>query len=164
MGRQFVAGQAAMNDDEIARRRELTFAQAEGVEPLPTQLKRTEVTRQLRAVLWRFIHDQIRGSTQTGTFDTYVVDPWGKVLRNVHVLHYHRFADDFSSTLRDVLASTRTVFERGDYAAIYGWLQFVLQHQPPHGFARLLETMLKYCRAPYRVVGGDVLCPVGNDL
>jgi hypothetical protein len=28
-----------MNDDEIARRRKLTFAQAEGVEPLPSPTK-----------------------------------------------------------------------------------------------------------------------------
>jgi hypothetical protein len=33
------------NDDEIARRKGLTFAQAEGAEALPTQLKRTEVSK-----------------------------------------------------------------------------------------------------------------------
>lgn len=92
-----------MNDDEVARRRGLTFAQAEGLSPLPTQLNRTEVTPELRAVLWQFIHDEISRSTTTGTFDTFVGSVWGKILRNVHVLHYHRFTDDFSTVLNDVL-------------------------------------------------------------
>jgi hypothetical protein len=38
---------AVTNDDDFARRKRLTFAQAEGAEPLPTQLKRTEVSKQL---------------------------------------------------------------------------------------------------------------------
>jgi hypothetical protein len=36
-----------MDDDEIAGRKRLTFAQAEGAEPLPSQLKRTEISQQL---------------------------------------------------------------------------------------------------------------------
>jgi hypothetical protein len=53
-------GSTNMADDEIQRRKELTFAQAEGVEPLPTQLKRTEVSKQLRAVLWNYIYQEPR--------------------------------------------------------------------------------------------------------
>jgi hypothetical protein len=56
------------------------------------------------------------------------------------------------------------VFEKGDFAEIYGWLQFVLQHQPPPGFARQIEARLRYCRAPYRVIADDVLCPIGSNL
>jgi hypothetical protein len=153
-----------MNDDEVARRRGLTFAQAEGLSPLPAQLARTDITLQLRAVLWKFIHDEITRSTQTGGFGTYVGTVWGKILRNVHVLHYHRFTDDFSTDLTDVIKSVRGVFEKGDYAAIYGWLQFVLQHQPPPGFGKQLEGRLRYCRAPYRVIAEGVLCPIGSDL
>jgi hypothetical protein len=153
-----------MNDDEIARRRRLTFAQAEGRAPLPSQLKRTDVTPELRAVLWRFIHDEITRATTSGGFGSYVGSAWGKILRNVHVLHYHRFTDDFSAAIGDVLTSVRTVFEKGDYLEMYGWLQFVLQHQPPLNFANQLQARLKYCRTPYRIVGGDVLCPVGSDL
>jgi hypothetical protein len=153
-----------MADDEIARRRQLTFAQAEGLSPLPAQLKRAEVTPELRAVLWRYIHDEITRSTTTGSFGSYVGAVWGKILRNVHVLHFHRFTDDFSTSLPDVIQSVRVVFEKGDYAVIYGWLQFVLQHQPPPGFARQIEGRLRYCRSPYRVVADDVLCPIGSDL
>ncbi|MGY8669214.1 hypothetical protein Q3C01_43710, partial [Bradyrhizobium sp. UFLA05-109] len=67
--------------------------------------------------------------------------------------------------MADIAESRLSASRRpGDYAKIYGWLQFVLQHQPPPGFANQLEARLRYCRAPYRVVGGDVLVPIGNNL
>jgi hypothetical protein len=153
-----------MDGDEIARRKGLTFAQAEGLSPLPTQLSRTEVTPELRAILWRFIHDEMTRSPSSGGFGAHVGTTWSKILRNVHVLRYHRFTDDISTELNEATKSVRAVFEKGDYAEIYGWLQFVLRHQPPPGFARQIEARLKQCRSPYRVIAEDTLCPIGSDL
>ena len=62
---------AVTNDDEIARRKQLTFAQAEGASPLPTQLKRTDVSQELRAVLWKCIHDEIKSSAESDSFVWY---------------------------------------------------------------------------------------------
>jgi hypothetical protein len=153
-----------MADDEIARRKQLTFAQAEGLTPLPAQLKRTEVTPELRSVLWQCIHEEMTRSVSSGGFDTYLGKVWTNILKKVHVLHYHRLVDEFSNSQSDVVKSVKEVFEKGDYAEIYGWLQFVLQHQPPPGFARQIETRLRYCHAPYRIVAEDVLCPIGSDV
>jgi hypothetical protein len=152
-----------MSDDEIARRKHLTFAQAEGLSPLPAQLKRTEVTPELRAVLWNYIHDEMSRSLSHGMYTSALGSVWTKILTNVHVLHYHRLVDEFSNNLSDALKSVKAVFEKGDYAEIYGWLQFVLRHQPPPGFARQIEVRLRYCGSPYRIVAEDVLCPIGSD-
>jgi hypothetical protein len=57
-----------MNDDEIERRKQLTFAQAEGAEPLPPQLKRTEVSAELRAVLWNYIYSELERTSERETF------------------------------------------------------------------------------------------------
>jgi hypothetical protein len=46
------SGGMSQNNDEIERRKKLALAQAEGAEALPSQLKRTEVSQQLRTVLW----------------------------------------------------------------------------------------------------------------
>src|SRR5579863_8765421 len=151
-----------MNDDEVARRRKLTFAQAEGLSPLPAQLSRTEITAELRAVIWEYVHQEMNRSVSGGAYGTYLGAVWSKVLKQVHVLHYHRLVDDFSNELSTAINSVKLVFQVGGYAEIYGWLQFVLQHQPPIGFAKQIEDRLRYCRAPYRVVGGDVLCPIGS--
>jgi hypothetical protein len=40
------------NDDPYAERKKLTFEQAEGAEPLPTQLKLKELSPLLRSALW----------------------------------------------------------------------------------------------------------------
>ena len=46
-------------DDPYAERKKLSFEQAEGVEPLPAQLKLKEVSPRLRAALWRVVHDSL---------------------------------------------------------------------------------------------------------
>jgi hypothetical protein len=51
-----------MNDDPYAERRRLTFEQAEGAEPLPTQLKRKELSQELRALLWNALYRSLRSS------------------------------------------------------------------------------------------------------
>jgi hypothetical protein len=58
MGRQNVARWG----DKIARRKQLTFAQAEGPSPT-TQLKRTDVSKQLHAVLWNYIYEESQETT-----------------------------------------------------------------------------------------------------
>jgi hypothetical protein len=40
-------------------RKRLTFEQAEGVEPLPEQLKLKELSQQLRSALWRVVYDSL---------------------------------------------------------------------------------------------------------
>jgi hypothetical protein len=59
--------------------------------------------------------------------------------------------------------ATKTGIRKGNYADIYGWLQFVLQKRPPAAFAEKIEEILRYCRSPYRVVDSTVLCPIGSD-
>jgi hypothetical protein len=69
-------------DDEIQRRKNLTFAQAEGAEAPPSQLKGTEVSQQLRAALWAYVYGEMQDSAERDTW-TYVGDPWRAVLKNV---------------------------------------------------------------------------------
>ena len=128
---------AVTNDDEIARRKRLTFAQAEGASPLPTQLKRTDVSQELRAVLWKCIHDEIKGSAESDGFVWYLRKPWSHILEQVHVYHDHQLVSrGLSTQLKPALQSVEKVFSSGDYLAIYGWLQFVLSIYHPTGFVK----------------------------
>jgi hypothetical protein len=153
-----------MNDDEIKRRKNLTFEQAEGLAPLPKQLARPEVSRELRAVLWNYLHGEISESAEdSGYGGSYVVDPWNHILKQVHVYREHKLIDTFSNETETVLAVVRRVFERGSYSDIYGWLQFVLGINRSREFAERIATILKYCRSPYRIVADDVICPISTD-
>jgi hypothetical protein len=149
-----------MTADELKRRRRLNFEQAEGLAPLPDQLAFGQVSDELRAVLWAFIHGQIQESTHKGT---YVVDPWADVLRTVHVYRNHRPSDEFSSKASDVVGNLKPIFFEGSYHHIYGWLQFVMEHLSVAGFSARVDSILNYCRAPYRVVDGYVICPIASE-
>jgi hypothetical protein len=152
-----------MNDDEIARRKGLTFEQAEGIAPLPTQLRRTDVTPELRAVLWDYVYERIEGNIRRVDGYRHTGETWSRLLKAVHVYRDHRSADEFSSRFTEAIKSPKRTFEKGDYAQIYGWLQFVLQQKAPAGFAQKIEELLRYCHSPYRVVDQTVLCPIGSD-
>ena len=153
-----------MADDEAQRRKGLTFAQAEGLEPLPAQLKRTEVSGQLRAVLWAYIYGELTSSRDEDMERNAVVgQPWGDVLRDVHIFHNHGPADEFDTSFYDAVDKVKAVFMKGSYSKIYGWLQHVLQAEPTPEFAKDIDQVLRDCRSPYRVVDDDVLCPVGSN-
>jgi phosphatidylserine/phosphatidylglycerophosphate/cardiolipin synthase-like enzyme len=98
-----------MKDDEIARRRKLTFAQAEGAEPLPTQLKRTEVSNQLRAVLWSYVYGELQETAVRETW-IFVGNPWLTVLQNVHVYLLHQPRDEFDAHFKNAAEATKAIF------------------------------------------------------
>ena len=154
-----------MSDDDIQNRKKLSFEQAEGVEPLPSQLQLREVSPQLRALLWERIHRYLNEATEFRDYDTnYIGDPWGTILKHEYVLRQHKMADDFDNDPKRVIAKIRKIFESGDYVAIFGWLEFVLKHSAcPHDFAKQIEGILRFCRAAYRVIDGKVICPISSD-
>jgi hypothetical protein len=151
-----------MVDDEVARRKGLTFEQAEGLSPLPTQLKRTEISSELRAVLWNYIYTEIENSTERDTY-SYIIKPWSNVLKQVHVYRDHRNVDDFTTRFTDAIERPKLIFTKGSYGEIYGWLQFVLGLKPSADFAKKIDNILRYCRAPYRVIDATVICPIASD-
>ena len=55
-------------------------------------------------------------------------NPWSTILRDEHVYRRHQMSDDFTPAAKVLAKETRDVFERGNYIAIFGWLEFVLKH------------------------------------
>ena len=70
-------------DNEAQRRRGLTFEQAEGIHPLPSQLNRTEVSPELRAVLWSYIHERLSSTARREVSYLVLGSPWKTVLKAV---------------------------------------------------------------------------------
>lgn len=152
-------------DDEAARRKGLTFEQAEGLAPVPQQLNLREVSSQLRAVLWNYVHESIKADCTYRDFAKPIVtDRWAHVLKRIHVHRDHGMIDELSLNPDDVMARVKAIFEKGSYSEIFGWLQFVMTSNPPSGFAEQISRILKFCRAPYRVIDGCVICPMASDV
>jgi hypothetical protein len=64
-------------------RTKLTFEQAEGLEPLPAQLKPRELTQRLRASLWYVLHQHLLGARRE--YNLVVGEPWNSILHANHV-------------------------------------------------------------------------------
>jgi hypothetical protein len=73
-------------------------------------------------------------------------------------------ADDFKNDAKTLVKETRYIIEKGDYLEIFGWLEFVLKHRAcPYNFTAEVESILRYCRAAYRVIDQKVICPIASD-
>lgn len=151
--------------DDIDQRKKLSFEQAEGLEPLPSQLQLREISPQLRAILWNRVHLFLKKSEQHSNYGVnYLDEPWNIILRDEHVYRRHRMVDDFKNDAEKLIRQTRSIFESGNYANIFGWLEFVLKHPScPTNFARDVEASLRHCKAAYRVLDGTVICPIGSE-
>ncbi|MGJ5041402.1 MULTISPECIES: AbiJ-NTD4 domain-containing protein [unclassified Bradyrhizobium] len=151
-----------MNDDEIARRKTLTFAQAEGEEPLPSQLKRTEVSRKLRAILWSYIHTELGRTSVRNTY-AYVGGNWKNALMHAHVHLFHLPIDEFDARFSRATEEVKSVIMRGNWLTFYGWIDHILRLKPTPQFSHDIQRILTSCLSHYRVVDGAILCPLGSD-
>lgn len=142
-----------------------TFAQREGAEPLPQALKPKEITAALRSQLWQVFYVWLKSSRvddgDIGYPSYFVGGKLERILRAKHIFLDHRMVDDFSSDWNTCVADVRSIFEKGDYLRIFGFLEFVLRHRDcSPDLPQILNGVLSECHAAYRVVGNDTLLPV----
>lgn len=151
-------------DDPYAERKKLTFAQAEGLEPLPTQLALRQISQQFRAALWwdlKGIFEQHRERSSYG--HEYLERPWAIILQDAHVYHHHHLLEEFPEDYHDVVRRAQNLIAQGSWSDVLGWLEYVLKHPAcPSGFASQVDSIMSDCRLAYRVFDGVVICPVGS--
>jgi hypothetical protein len=145
-------------------RKRLTFEQAEGAAPLPRQLRPKEISSELRARLWEVVHRSFDKYKYRGDGGAEFLDTWESIFYDMHVLRHHGMADDFENDYYHLVAEAKEVFQKGDYIAVFGWIQWVLRHQHvPQALSEEIEYVLKAARAAYRVLDGNTVVPVGSD-
>jgi hypothetical protein len=147
--------------DDLGRRKELTFAQAEGAVPLPRPLKLREVSKELRALLWERIVTFLDRSTDAiGE----IQDPWCDILRDDFVYRCHGWADEFQPRIRFQMPALKYLFSSGGYVKIFDFIQFVLRHRLcEDDFRDEIAAVFELSRAAYTIVDGDTICPIGSE-
>jgi hypothetical protein len=150
-------------DSSYQDRQGLTFAQAEGVEPLPTQLKRAEISPRLAALVWAFLNQEISSSAvreQLGR-GRFI---WRDIFSDYHVHSQCRPIDEFRGDSGSVLKQVKSVMYSNDYAKFYELLQFIARHaKRPNGFVDEIAKCLKAARAPFTLVNGDTFVPIASE-
>lgn len=150
--------------DEYERRKNLTFAQAEGAEPLPTQLQLKELSPELRSRLWHVIYNSLLESRAQPDYSKAVLtNPWRQILYDMHVFHNHRMADDFSYLFDDWRIILKNLFVHGDYIKVFDFIQWVLRHPArPNRFDERIAIALRGARAAYAVQNGYTIIPIAS--
>lgn len=151
-----------MSDDELERRKELSFEQAEGLSPLPTQLSRDALPNVLRARITEVLHvhlikaySQISQSYQA---------PWSEILWDAHVRRFGNMPSTFENRRYPIVQFYEKFFATSKYGEFYGLIQWFLRHgKIPSLFCHHIDQVLEEERAAFRVIDKDTLMPRVTD-
>lgn len=148
-------------------RKNLTFEQAEGAVPVPVQLQLKEVSPELRALLWNRFYRRLNAATKSdvmGEVPSWLENPWQQILRDMHVYRDHQMVDDFNNRSSVQIERVRSIFEKGDYLAVFGTIQWILRHPAcPSDLSDEISSVLKYCRAAYGIVDKNTIVPHASE-
>ncbi|MGO6834998.1 AbiJ-NTD4 domain-containing protein [Rhizobium ruizarguesonis] len=129
-------------------RTQITFGQAEGTSPLPSQQQLKSVSPETRAALWVVIYESLY------FYNRSISGEWAVILRDWHVTREFRAIDDFSGGYASVVPKLKDLFFNGSYVEIFDFLQFSIRHQKrPHRLAETTAYILTKTKAAYRLEG-----------
>lgn len=143
----------------------LTFAQAEGIDPLPKQLMPTELSVDLRLQILHVYNEFINKSTSS-PYD-FISDPWKSILLEAHVRFFRLASDEFINKSKVWIQKIKSLLLEGDYIAFYGFIQFTLRQNfskesEKKSFLRSISYTLSENLAGYTIIDGRTLFPVGS--
>lgn len=146
-------------------RHNVSFEVAEGLEPLPSPLALKEISPELRAHLWRALHDTIEeDGTYRSSYDRPVVtEGWRQTLQHIHVAVAFKAIDEFDPDWkREQLPFLKSIVMESEYGAVFGLLQHILRHKQRPRLAERIQLALERSRAAYTLVDGRTFFPVSN--
>jgi hypothetical protein len=150
-----------LSDEIYLQRRKLTFAQAEGVDPLPSQMERGKISQELSALVWNVIYYDLRRNME----HSHVGFHWGDILQDYHVCYLHKPIDEFEGFHTIVYENLKEIIFSNNYISLFGFLQFVLRHpQCPPDLPDSISSCLRNARAAYRLVNKDTFIPIVSEI
>ena len=137
-------------------RRELTFSQAAGIDPLPQPAKLGELPWKARNSLWSVIFESIRQTMDYYAGREILGEPWRAIFYGFHVSILDKPSDEFDSHLRVQLPLVKDLVLDGSYNRVFDLLQYIMRHESaPQGFRDFLVTTLQKCLCAYSVIEGE---------
>lgn len=139
-----------------------TFAQREGLVPIPPQLQPGELSQEARAGLWAVIHQSLEGS-KTHNYRPVLIAPWANIIRDWCVDTQHQMADQISTYAEGHMNRLAAMFRGGRYDEILGFCEYVLRHNAcPLLVREGIAASLGQTRTAYTIIDGDTVCPVSS--
>lgn len=136
-------------------RTKVTFAQAEGREPLPAPLRLGELSKGLRAEIWVFVYRLLSASSydQNMGDPRSLTEPWSKILETRHVGQKHAPLDEYTNDFIENAEEIKHIILKGDYIEVFDFLQFVMRLSIcPYDFKHFMKWALDVWQAAYQVI------------
>lgn len=138
--------------DNADDHKRLTFEQREGLAPLPKQLKRLEISSQMRSLLWAHLHAKLERSNSGN-----LGQPWYGILKTKHVHVDHLPVDDFDPSYYEQSERLKDLCFNGECGKVLGFFDWLLTgHDRPYLRPDEIDRILAKCRSAYRVIDGMI--------
>lgn len=146
---------------DISQRDNISFAQAEGLAPLPSQLRLRELSPAMRSRLWADVHFHL----ELRDHNPYHLDNLVfQVLRDWFVDERHGFVDDVSPRRDHWVKTLRPIFEDGSYADVLGLIQYWVRHKSAsYLFVQQVERALISTGSAYRLLNRWTIAPISSE-
>ncbi len=152
-----------VDKEELARRKKLTFEQAEGLVELPRQLLPNELPNTLRARLLNVIVMFVEREMNHRSIRLRSMGPhWTRVFKRFHAEHLGKVTATFDNNKVNNLKIIETIFAQGQAMDVYGVLQAIVRLAEDDDFSIRIASALVLERSAYRLVDGDTLIPFGS--
>ncbi len=151
----------AADDAELARRKSLTFKEAEGLVPLPSQLNLRKTSPTLRARLYGVVHDRLLKDR-----DNYSANLREKslaVMRHYCINKLGMMADELPRHRSKWLEYAKANYQADDYGKVFDFTQIFLRLMQEEDLSRQVSHILQDERAAYRLVDGDTIMPMSSE-
>ena len=143
----------------------LTFSQAEGVEPLPSQLALRTISPELAAALWAVIYDSVGRCVKysNGVYaHKYLDDPWVTIMRVWWVTRLYKNVDEYPE-VDHIIIIIKDIITSRDYIKTFDFIQFLIQRpECPRYLPKSVDLVLERTRAAYRIIDNHVL-PIATE-
>lgn len=144
----------------IDTRHDLTFAQAEGADDLPSQLELGQLDRRARTRLYAAVHKQLTMGPSKFRLNPTVEE----VVRSLWVEYFEQFSDDFSDKQDGWVALFRALIEKEDYVSVLDPIQEWVRHPKcDRTFRADVARALEQGLAAYRLIDGRTIIPVTSE-
>jgi len=156
-----------MSDHINLDRHSMTFAQAEGLEEIPSPLKLKELSLPLRRELWAFLYKSIDASKYYNSYNGkyYVSGDWKRILEDVSTFHFGVPADEFDGSVIFWNTVLKRICLESDYVAVLGVFQHIIRlHSRYSQFNNGIESIIRKHKAAYALVDGKTFIPIASDI
>ncbi len=150
-------------DDELQRRKQLTFEQAEGFAELPRQLRRDEMPKSLRAKLFDAINRTVEYRMEKQKLSHYLPTGWDNAFRTLWVDRLGDLSPAFDISKQRNFTRLQQLFSESKHYEVYGIVQQLIRSARDTAFTARVERILAEEHSAFRLVDGDTLVPFASE-